>query len=368
MKTFLAFIRKEFWHILRDRRSLIILFGMPVMQIVLFGFALSNELKNSRIAILDASHDAYTQRIVQQLNSSEYFTVTTSIQDEKEIEPLFLKNKVKMVVVFPRGFADLLSHQHEAKVQLIADATDTNTANTMVGYASSILSSFQDWLLDQESLPYTIHTETHMLYNPQLRSAYNFVPGLMAMIIMVLSAMMTSVAIVRERENGNMEVLLVSPLKPMWIVVAKAVPYFLLSFINVLIILILSYTLLSLPVHGSLILFLTSCLVFILTSLALGLLISTVAGSQQVAMFMSLIGLLMPTILLSGFMFPIENMPWILRAISHIVPARWFYTITQSILLKGVSLFTLWKELLILVGMALFFLVISIRRFRLRLN
>lgn len=368
MKQFTAFVKKEFYHILRDRRTLLFMFGLPVVQILLFGFALSNEVKNAKIAIFDPSQDEATQTLVARMDASRYFTVVRNISSDAEIEDVFRKGQAKLVVVFPTNFREELLHTNTAQIQLVADATDTNTATTITNYAASIIRDYQDELLGTMKLPYTIKVETRMLYNPQLKSAFNFVPGVMAMVLMLLSALMTSVAIVREKEMGTMEILLVSPMKPLLVVLTKAIPYLVLSFINVIVILLLSVFVLEMPINGSLVLLLLECLLYIFASLALGLLISSATNSQQVAMFISLVGLMMPTIIFSGFMFPIENMPIPLQVISNIIPAKWFYIIVKSVMIKGLGLFAIWKETLILVGMTVFLMGISVARFKVRLE
>jgi ABC-2 type transport system permease protein len=218
------------------------------------------------------------------------------------------------------------------------------------------------------NIPYQISPEPRMLYNPELKSAYTFVPGVMGLILMLVSAMMTSVSIVREKEMGTMEVLLVSPMRPLLIVVAKAVPYFTIAMVNVGTILLLSVFLLDLPVQGSVLLLLGESMLFILSCLALGLLISTAAKSQQVAMFISMLGLMLPTMLLSGFVFPIENMPIPLQVVSNAVPAKWFILMVKAVMLKGLGFGAVWKENLILAGMTVFFIAISVKRFKIRLE
>lgn len=368
MKQFIAFIKKEFYHILRDRRTMLFMFGFPIAQILLFGFALSNEIKNASIAILDHSKDEATQLLIDRLDASRYFTVKRNLHTNSEIEDLFEKGETKLVVVFPPNFQQELLHTNATQIQLVADATDTNTANTIVNYASAIIRDYQNEILDNRQLPYKINVETRMLYNPQLESAYNFVPGVMAMVMMLLSALLTSVAIVREKEMGTMEVLLVSPMKPLMVVFSKAVPYLFFSFMNVIVILLLSVFLLGMPINGSLILLLLESILFILSALALGLLISSITESQQVAMFISLVGLLLPTIMFSGFLFPIENMPIALQYFAQIVPAKWFYQIVQAIMIKGLGIGSIWRETLVLAGMTVVLLGISTAKFKVRLE
>lgn len=368
MKQFLFFIKKEFYHLLRDRRTLFILFGMPVVQIVIFGFALTNEVKNSRIAILDNSKDEMTAAIVQELNASLYFDVVKSLHGYPELEPTFREGKIKLVVVFPSQFQNSLLHTNTAQIQLIADATDPNVANTLTNYATAIITDYQNKIRGNEKFPYGIQTEIRMLYNPQMKGSYNFVPGVMAMVLMLVCAMMTSISIVREKELGTMEVILISPIIPIRVVVAKMVPYLLLSMINIGSILLLSVYVLDVPIKGSVLLLVFECFVFTLTALALGLFISSVADSQQTAMLISLMGMFLPTIMFSGFMFPVENMPIPLQIISNAVPAKWFYYIVKEVMIKGLGFANVWKETLILVGMTLFLMVVSIKKFKTRLE
>lgn len=368
MNQFAVFVRKEWWHILRDRRTLVILFGLPVALILIFGFALSNEVKNSKIAIQDLSGDHYTQQLIQRIEASEYFQIVEFIPQGSLVEDVFKKGDIRAIVVFPASFEQQLNASNEAKIQLISDASDPNIGTTMVGYIGSILNQFQDELLNNRSLPYTVDVEIRMLYNPQLVSAYSFVPGVMAMVLLLICSLMTSVAIVREKELGTMEVLLVSPVKPIWLILSKTVPYLLLSFLSICTILVLSYTVLHVPIKGNLILLLLESLLFIITSLAFGMLVSSIAETQTNAMFGTLVALFLPTLMFSGFMFPIDNMPLVLQFISNFIPSKWFFYIVKSIMIKGLGFTAVWKETLILTVMTLFLLWISIRKFDLRLN
>ncbi len=368
MKQFLFFIKKEFFHLWRDKKTLLILFGMPMTQILIFGFALTNEVKNSRIAILDNSKDESTSAIIHQLNASRYFDVVENIKSEKELEAIFRQGKIKLAVVFPSQFQYSLLHTSKASVQLITDATDPNIANTLTNYATAVIMDYQSSMKGHQDFPYAINTETRMLYNPQMKGSYNFVPGVMAMVLMLVCTMMTSISIVREKEMGTMEVILVSPMVPIWVMIAKMVPYFLLSTINIASILLLSVFVLDVPIQGSLVLLVSECLLFTVTVLALGLLISSVANSQQSAMLISLMGMFLPTIMLSGFMFPVENMPLPLQVVSNIVPAKWFYYIVKNIMIKGLGFEVVWKDTLILIAMTVFFMLVSIKKFKIRLE
>ncbi len=362
-----AFIRKEFYHIFRDKRTMFILLGMPIVEIIIFGFALTNEVKNSKIAVFDQSADQASVAVIQELNASRYFDVVKDIHSYSDIEAEFRKGTMKLAVVFPKNFNEDLLHFNKAQVQLIADASDPNVATTLTNYASAVILDYQDRITQGRQIPYTIKTEQRMLYNPQLKGAYSFVPGVMAMVLMLICTMMTAVTIVKEKETGTMEIMLVSPLQPLKIIVAKAVPYLLLSLVNIASILLLSTFVLGVPIQGNLLLLIGEGILFIITSLTLGLLISTSTDSQQTAMFISLTGMFLPTVMLSGFMFPIENMPKPLQIISNIVPARWFYSIVKDVMIKGLGFAAVWKETLILAGMTLALLALSIKKFKIRL-
>ncbi len=366
-KQFFAFVKKEFFHIWRDKRTMFILLGMPVVQIIIFGFALTNEVKNAKIAVLDNSKDAATISLIAQLDASRFFDIEKNLQSFDQVQDEFKKGEIKLAVIFPQHFNEDLQHFNKAQVQIIADASDPNVANTSTNYASAIIIDYQNRITINRKLPYTINTELRMLYNPQLKGAFNFVPGVMAMVLLLVCTMMTAITIVKEKEMGTMEIILVSPMQPQIVVLAKAVPYLILSMINITTILLLSVFVLEVPINGSIVLLAFESILFTLVSLSLGLLISAGAASQQTAMFISLVALFLPTIMLSGFMFPIENMPWPLRTVSHIVPARWYYTIVKSVMIKGLGLQAVWKETLILAGMMIFFLTMAIKKFKIRL-
>lgn len=340
---------------------------MPIVQIIIFGFALTNEVKNAKFAVLDQSRDIATKEIIDELNASRYFDLAASVESNKEIEQLFRRGEVKLVVVFPPSFNNDLQHFNSAQIQLVADASDPNTATTLTGYATTIIKDYQLRLLHDKKLPYTINTTARMLYNPQLKGAYSFVPGVMAMVLMLVCTMMTAITIVREKETGTMEIMLVSPIQPLKIIIAKAVPYLLLSIINITSILLLSVFVLDVPIKGSLLLLMSEGILFTITCLSFGLLISSVTDSQQTAMFISLVGMFLPTVMLSGFMFPIENMPLPLRLISNVVPAKWFYSIVKSVMIKGLGFSNVLKETTILTGMTILLLALSIKKFKIRL-
>ena len=368
MKRFIGFIKKEFYHIFRDRRSLFILFGMPIAQIMLFGFAITNEINNVDIAILDKSKDVNTQKIINKISSSKYFSVKQIIENEAEIEAIFKKGNVKAVLVFEKDFSKKLTVENNADVQIITDATDPNTANTISNFVSSILQKYQQEINEDIQIAYQIVPETRMIYNQELKSVFMFVPGVMTIILMLVSAMMTSISITREKELGTMEILLVSPLKPFQVIIGKVFPYIFLSIINAVVIVLLSIFIFKMPVQGSFFLLGFESILFIVNALSLGILISTISETQQTAMMISLMGLMLPVILLSGFIFPISSMHFALQIISNIIPAKWFIIILKGIMLKGIGITLVWKETLILISMTVFFIIVSIKKYKIRLE
>jgi len=368
MKQLRSFIKKEFYHIFRDPRTMLILFGIPVAQLLIFGTVIKSEINDLHVAIYDQSKDETTQQITNILLASGYFILDKNLDNLDEIDAIFKKGKVKEVIVFENNFDKNLVKEGIAKIHLIADASDPNTAKLAISYTTAIVNDYIRSLYPAMQMPMEITPEVRMYFNEEMQSSYMFVPGVMAMILMLISAMMTSISITREKELGTMEVLLVSPLKPMQIIVGKVVPYLLLSIANAFVIVLMGRFVFGVPISGSFILLMLETMLFIMMALCLGILISTAAKNQMVAMFISLIGLLLPTMLLSGFIFPVENMPVVLQYISHIMPAKYFITIIRGIMLKGVGLFYVWKETLILVGMTLFFIAVSVRKFKIRLE
>ena len=367
MKRFIGFIKKEFYHIFRDKRSLFILFGMPVAQILLFGFAITNEINNVDIAVLDYARDTESQKIIQKIKASTYFHVENEILNEKAIEEEFKKGKIKAVLLFEKDFAKKLQTEKKATVQVITDATEPNVASTIANYTQSIIQNYQNQKNTVQKNNGVV-IQSRMLYNPELKSVFNFVPGVMTVILMLVSAMMTSISITREKELGTMEILLVSPLKPFQVILGKVFPYVFLSIINAIVIVSMGYFIFGMPINGSVLLLAFESILFIITALSLGILISTISNTQQTAMMISLMGLMLPVIILSGFIFPIASMPLPMQVISNIIPAKWFIIIVKSIMLKGVGLEYIFKETLILVGMTLLFMGLSIKNYKTRLE
>lgn len=368
MKQFLSFVRKEFYHIFRDRRTMLILLGTPVIEIILFGFAITTEVKNVKVAVLDYSKDVSTRQIIDKLDASEYFNVNQLLRSNDDIEETFRKSNSDLIVVFEAGFDNNLRHTGKAKVQLIADATDPNNATILTSYAANIIGDYQQSLMMQQQIPIQIIPQIKLLYNPGMQSAYNFVPGVMGLILMLICAMMTSISIVREKEMGTMEVLLVSPVRPLLMIIAKTVPYFVLSCFNLITILLLSVYVLHVPVAGSLFSLVLLSWIFIIVSLLLGLLVSTIARTQVEAMLFSGMVLMMPTVLLSGMIFPAENMPVPLQIISNIIPAKWYIIGVKKIMIEGLGISYARVEIGMLIALAILLMTVSLKKFNKRLE
>jgi ABC-2 type transport system permease protein len=369
MKRFLGFVRKEFLHIFRDYRTLIILFGIPAAQILLFGYVVSTDIKNAGVAFLDLSKDEITQKISDKICSSGFFNRTDNLLAYNDIDKILKKGKTKAVIVFPKNFGSDLINEGKATLSIIADGSEPNTATLVTNYLTAIITDANREMTGfSPGTTSIIQPEVKMFYNPALKGHFMFVPGVITLILILICALMTSVTITREKEFGTMEVLLVSPLRPVQIILGKVMPYFLLSFINVILILLLSWLVFGLPVKGSIILLLGESMLYILMSLSLGILISTVSSTMQQAIFISLVGMMLPTILLSGFIFPIENMPKVYNWISSILPPRYFIVIIKNVMIKGTGFMYIWKETLILTIMAAVFIGLSIRNFRIRLG
>ncbi len=369
MNRFLGFVKKEFLHIFRDFRTLIILFGIPAVQVLLFGFVVSTDLKNARFAVLDLSRDDITRKLTDKISSSGFFEKGEELLKYDDVDRVLRGHKTKAVIIFEEDFGRRLIHDGKASVSIITDGSEPNMATLTTNYLTAIISGFNRELADQGAGGgLQVQPEVRMFYNPSLKGQFMFVPGVITLIMILICALMTSITITREKEFGTMEVLLVSPLRPIQIILGKVIPYFILSFVDVLLILVLSWLVFGLPVKGSLLLLLAESMLYIFMSLSLGVLISTVAKNMQQAIFISLVGMMLPTILLSGFIFPIENMPEVYQWVSAIFPPRYFIVIIKNIMVKGTGFLFVWKETLILMLFTLAFIGISIRKFKVRLQ
>jgi len=369
MKQFTGFVKKEFLHIFRDVRTMIILFGIPVAQILLFGFVVSTDLKNAQVAFLDLSKDEITRQLSEKIISSGFFRVRENLTNLYDVDKVLRGNKIKAVIIFEQNFGRKLLSEGKAVISIIADGSEPNMATLATNYLTAIIADFNSELAGVSADgAMRVQPEVRMFYNPSLKSQYMFVPGVITLIMILICALMTSITITREKEFGTMEVLLVSPLKPAHIIMGKVLPYFILSFADVIMILLLSWLVFDLPVKGSLILLLAEAMLYILLSLSLGILISTIAKTMQQAIFISLVGMMLPTVLLSGFIIPIENMPEVYGWVSAMLPPRYFIVIIKNIMIKGTGFLYVWKETLILVLFTLAFVGLAIRNFKIRLQ
>ena len=368
MKRFLSFARKEFIHIWRDKRTILVLIGLPVMQMILFGFAISTEIRNVRFGVFNPSKDATTLKLEEHFRNNPYFTYIENITDPNHFVDYFKQNKVDMILVFENNFDYKLTHQGKAHIQILTDGIDPNSSTAIANYSNQIVQKFQQEYLAQAPSGNIIVPQIRLLYNPQMKSAFNFVPGVMGLVLTIICAMMTAVSIVREKERGSMEVLLVSPIKPIYIMISKMLPYLVISFLIMVLIILLSVFMLGVPMNGSYVTFSLVSLVFVIAMLAVGLLISTLVETQVIALLISGMGLMMPTALLTGMIFPVDNMPWLLRFISTLLPARWFISAVRKIMIEGLDFVYIYKEFIILCFMTLVLLVVSLKKFKIRLE
>jgi ABC-2 type transport system permease protein len=367
MRAFLGFVRKETLHLLRDRQTLAILVLFPVVQVLIFGFAVRTDVRDIAIAIVDPTPDVATLELRDRVAASDRFRVTAVLPGAAPLEREFRRGAIRQALVLPDRVERRLGRGDSLPLELVTDGSDPNTAGIMMGYAGALVDR---WYRDRTpgAAGLRIVPETRMRYNPTLESAHLFVPGLVAFVLTIVSALMTAISISREKETGTMEMLLVSPIRPRAIVVGKVIPYIVLGFVSVLLVLVAARTVFGVPLRGSLALLLLESGLYIVTALALGVVISTKAPNQRTAMIAALAGLMMPTLLLSGFIFPLDSLPAVLRWLSYAVPARWFLTIVRGIMLKGAGLATLWQETLVLVGMTMLLLAKGSRGLAIRLG
>jgi len=356
MKQFWSFVIKEAKHILRDKRTMLILFGMPVVMMLLFGFAITTDVKNVRTVVVTSQMDHETRQAVERLAQSEYFTIVATAGTPREAERMIRSQKADMAVVFASDFAS-----KKSGLQLIVDGSDPNMAQQWATFATAVLTSAV-----ANSSFFILHSS--LLYNPQMKSAYNFVPAIMGMLLMLICAMMTSISIVREKERGTMEVLLVSPVRPLMVIVAKAVPYLVLAFVILIVILLMARYVLGVPLAGSLFWIVMVSILYILLALSLGLLISNVAQTQLVALLLSAMVLLMPVVMLSGMMFPVESMPQVLQWIAAVVPPRYYIEAMRKLMIMGVGIGDVMKEVIVLAAMTAALLAVSLKKFNVRLE
>jgi ABC-2 type transport system permease protein len=366
--TLAAFVRKEVHHILRDRQTLAILLLMPLVQVLLFGYALRTDVRDLRVAVVDPTPDAMTLRLRGRLESTPRFRIVSASSHAGTLDRLFERREADVAIVLPTAFAEALARGDRTPVLLVTDASDPNSGTTMQTYVRAALADFESELTMAGVGPLRIQVASRMRYNPTLESANLFVPGLIALVLTLVSALMTAISLSREKEQGTLEVLLVSPLRPWQIIAGKVLPYLVLGFAITCLVLLAARLVFAVPMRGSVALLLGESVLFTIVSLSLGVLVAARTSSQRAAMLGALVGTLMPTALLSGMIFPIASMPGWLQPVTNVVPARWFIVIARGIMLKGSDLSHLWLETLVLGGMALLLLAAATHSFHARLD
>lgn len=377
MKEFFAFVRKEFLHIFRDRKTLLVLVGLPTVLIVLFGFAISTEIRNVNIGLLSMDDDISITRLMQKIDRSEYFTYVGKYASEAEVDEAMRRGEIDAALIFPAGFIPAMYGAEGAEVALVVDATNPNNASMEVMYLSRIVYGyFGDEMAGSgigmpSDLPAggaSLTPNLRMLYNPQLKSSYNFVPGIMGLILMLICALMTSVSIVREKETGSMEVLLVSPVRPIYIVLAKMIPYFVISCAILLNILLLTIFVLKVPVEGSFFWMILVSLIYIILSLGIGMFVSSIVKTQIIATLICGMIFLIPVMMFSGMLYPIESMPVALQWFAQVIPAKWFIEAMRKIMIEGVPVRYVTTEILIMSGLAVLFFTAAVVKFKDRIE
>jgi ABC-2 type transport system permease protein len=347
--------------------TLLFVFLMPVVLVMLFGYTIKNEINNANIAVLDYSQSLHSRQLINSLTASGYFSVHQGLSDERDAESFFQKGTGSMVVVIPKSFEEDIAKNNHAKIQLVTDASDLNVSTTLVSYANQVITQYQKSLNLTNIDVQPVDIRVKMQYNPQLESAYMFIPGNIALIMILITSLMTSITLSKERETGSWRLLAITPANQYVIVLGKIIPYMLLSLICTAIVIVLGIVIFKMPMYGSVWLLLLLCFLFMFTACSLGVLISVLTNSQQVAMLLCMLGFFLPTLLLSDFLFPVENMPLVLQILSHVVPAKWFIFALRDIMIKGAGLELLWLPVIILSGLTIFLISVSIRRLQKRI-
>ncbi len=361
MKQLFAIFYKECIHIVRDKTSLFLVLAMPIALILLFGFTISSEIRNAKISILDLAKDSESEALLSHVSASGYFMVVNYPHSVHEIDDDFKNRGIKLAIVIPPNFGETLAVERSATIQIINDVSDMNVAAILNNYLQVIV---HDYITEYNTKgvasvpPVTI--TTNMLYNPSLNSVFMFVPGIIALIMIIITALMSSITLAREKETHTMRMMLITPVKKIHIVVGKVVPYMLLSLLSTAAILVISVLVFKMPIEGSLFLLALLCILFMLTAAAFGLLISALARTQLDAMMVTMMGLFLPTVLLSGFLFPLDNMPLFFQGAANVFPAKWFVIAIKDVMIKGANFFDIWHYLFILLVMSIVMIAFSL--------
>lgn len=369
-----SLVVKETRHILRDRRTLAVLLLMPLVQVLLFGAALRTDLGEVRLAVVDAAGDVRSRDLVARIDAGPAFRVVALDATDAALDRRLRRGEAEAALRIPPGFgADVA--RGRASLLVVTEGSDPNRSRTIEGALTLVVRTWERSLAADSGAPgagrppgVVLVPVVQMRFNPTMASENLFVPGLLAFVLTLVSALMTAITVARERETGTMEVLLVSPLRPVQIVAAKVAPYLVLAFLNAVTTLAVAKLAFDVLLRGSLVLLLAESALYVLVALGLGIFVSSRARDQRTAMIVVLLGLLLPTMMLSGFVFPISSLPAILRPLTNLIPTTWFIAIARGIMLKGVGIETLWKETLILAAMAVGLLAASARSLRERLD
>ena len=362
MKELRMILRKEFIHIFRDKITLFLVLAMPIALVLLFGFTISSDIRNAKISVLDQANDSQSKKLIEKITASGYFQVVSYPNNEVEIDNDFKSKNIKLAIIIPARFEESLSNEHEAYLQVINDVSDLNVASVLNNYVRAVVHSFTEEYNSKtgETTPFDITTK--MLYNPEMNSVYMFVPGIITLIMILVTALLTSITLAREKETGTMRMLLITPVKKIHIVLGKVIPYMIISFISTIIILVLSVFVFKMPINGSIPFLLFLCIIFMLTAASFGMLISSISSTQLDAMMITMMGLFLPTVLLYGFLFPLNSMPMVFQVLANVFPAKWFILAIKDVMIKGAGFFDIWKYLLILFAMAVVFISFSLMR------
>lgn len=353
-------LKKEFIHIIRDKITLALVLAMPIALVLLFGFTISTDIRNAKISVLDQAKDSQSKLLVDKITASGYFQVVAYPENEVEIDNDFKNKGIKLAIIIPPHFEEKLSKEHVANLQVINDVSDLNVASILNNYVRAVVQSYTEEYNQDNQAGFDITTK--MLYNPESNSVYMFVPGIITLIMVLVTALMSSITLAREKETGTMRMLLITPVKKIHIIIGKVIPYMAISFIGTIAILIISVTVFKMPINGSLLMLLVLCIIFMLTSASFGLLISSISQTQVDAMMITMMGLFLPTVLLSGFLFPLNSMPMVFQVLANVFPAKWFILAIKDVMIKGSGIFDIWMYLLILLVMAVVFIIFSLTR------
>ncbi len=376
MKTIIYFIKKEFLQFKRDPKMFAMILVAPIIQLIFLGYAANFDVNVVHTAVYDMDKSESSRKYIESFESTGYYSFDYYVDNYDQLSEHIDNGKVIMGLVIPRGFEKKINRRETVQVQAIFDGSDGNTASIAAGYLQGITQKYSKEIVTEirnklgiQTIPVgSIHPETRVWYNPELKTRNFMVPGIVALLLMIITLILTSLAIVKEKEIGTLEQLIVTPIKPVQMIIGKLIPFTLLGFVAVILVITAMNIIFGIAVKGSVTLLFISSFVFILSTLGLGLFVSTISKTQQQAMMLAIFLIMMPMVFLSGFAFPIENMPKIIQAITYIIPLRYFMTIIRGIILKGIGFADLWPQLLAMLGLGVLILGLSVQRFQKRID